>query len=97
MKSKREVKTAPPHKITLDQFKIASARPIAPCCLAAFLETRDASEMATVYRAMEDPSISGSAIARVLAERGWDYDRQVIWRHRIKGCRRCHTLGLKTP
>ena len=97
MKTKREVKTDSPGKITLDRIKIANARPFSPCCLAAFLETRDPDEKATIYRAMEDPSISASAIASVLTERGWGYDRQVLWRHRTKGCRRCQSLGLKMP
>ena len=97
MKTKRAVKTDPPHKITFDRIKIANTRPPAPCALAAFLETLHADEMATVYRAMEDPSISGSAIHSVLSERGWKYDSQVIWRHRRKPCRRCQALGLKMP
>lgn len=92
------MKTVPiPPEISLASIRAANTPRVHPCSLADFVRGLKPAEMQAVYQAMGDRAIASSAIHRVLTERGWHHDVQVIWRHRHKGCPRCEALGFKVP
>lgn len=83
-------------KISLDEIRRAATPSIPPCGLAEFMKKHlSPDEIQTVYRALEDHSIKGVGIYSVLKERGYTQDRQVVWHHRERACRRCMAMGYK--
>ena len=75
--------------LTLDAIRAENTKTGGTCTLAGFLHLLSPEDAATVRRAIADPSIQATAIARVLRQRGYEHDHQVIDRHRRRGCRVC--------
>lgn len=93
-----KTKTAPKGKITFDQIQALNAQAcLKPCGLAEFLKaTLQPDEIATVYRALSDPSIKATSVYAVLIDRGYKQNCQVLTRHRTRGCEVCGQLGFSS-
>ena len=61
-------------------------RPGLPCSVAAALEELDPEDAADLRRALDDPTIFGTVIAKVLEERGIHVPENTVQRHRRGAC-----------
>lgn len=78
-------------RLTLDAFRVENRfYRLDSCMLDSFMRASLSEEdRQVVLAAIADLTIQGTAIARVLRERGFGGSHQVIQRHRTRGCRLC--------
>jgi glutamine synthetase len=61
-------------------------RPGLPCSVAAALEELGPEDSADLRKALDDPSIFGTVIAKVLEDRGLHVPENTVQRHRRGAC-----------
>lgn len=73
--------------LSLDAFAKANRRSGSVCVVYKIRQALDAKDRAAVDAALEDPAISGKAIARVLADAGHPVSGNSVSHHRRGDCR----------
>lgn len=71
----------------LDEIKaVQSQHKPTTCTVALILQQVEESDLPALQQALDDPTIFGTSIAKVLKARGLDVGAQAIQRHRRKAC-----------